>query len=310
MIEIDHLTKRFTRHPAVDDISFQVGSGEVVGFLGPNGAGKTTTLRMLTGYLPPTSGFASVDGHDIFRDPIGARRKIGYLPESVPLYLEMRVREYLTFRGQIKGLRGSQLKRRLEDVLDQCSLQEVRRKMIKTLSKGFRQRVGIADALIHEPPLLILDEPTNGLDPNQIRSIRKLIKRLGEQHTILISTHILSEVAMLCNKIIIIDNGRIKASDSPANLIAQMRAAGRVTAELQGPAEELGTALGELDSVRKVSHELSKDGWEYFTIFVESGTDARERIAKLAQERQWPLRSLFRHEATLEDVFVELTRKD
>ena len=310
MIEIDHLTKRFSRHTAVDDISFQVDSGQVVGFLGPNGAGKTTTLRMLTGYLPPSSGVASVDGHDVFRDPISARRKIGYLPESVPLYLDMRVREYLTFRGQIKGLRGRDLKRRLDDVLDQCGLQSVRRKMIKTLSKGYRQRVGIADALIHDPPLLILDEPTNGLDPNQIRSIRKLIKRLGEKHTVLISTHILSEVAMLCNQIIIIDGGRIKAADSPANLIGQMRAAGRVTAELKGPAKEIGQALGELTSVKKVSHELTKDGWEHFAIFVESGTDARERIAKLANKKNWPLRSLFRHEATLEEVFVELTRKD
>jgi ABC-2 type transport system ATP-binding protein len=310
MIEIDHLTKRYSRHTAVDDISFSVGLGEVVGFLGPNGAGKTTTLRMLTGYLPPSSGFASVDGHDVFRDPLAARRKIGYLPESVPLYLDMRVREYLTFRGQIKGLRNRDLKRRLDEVLDQCGLQSVRRKMIKTLSKGFRQRVGIADALIHDPPLLILDEPTNGLDPNQIRAIRKLIKSLGEKHTILVSTHILSEVAMLCNKIIIIDNGRIKAADSPANLVGQMRAAGRVTAELKGPADDIGKALATVPAVKKVTHELSKDAWEHFSIFVESGTDAREHISLLAQKHHWPLRSLFRHEPTLEEVFVELTRKD
>ena len=310
MIEIDHLTKRFSRHTAVDDISFEVGSGQVVGFLGPNGAGKTTTLRMLTGYLPPSSGFASVDGHDVFRDPLAARRKIGYLPESVPLYLDMRVREYLTFRGQIKGLRGRGLKRRLDEVLDQCGLQNAHRKMIKTLSKGYRQRVGIADALIHEPPLLILDEPTNGLDPNQIRSIRKLITSLGKKHTILVSTHILSEVAQLCNQIIIIDGGRIKAADTPANLVGQMRAAGRVTAEIKGPAEEIGAALQELKAVKKVSHELAKDDWEHFSIFVESSTDGRERIANLARDKKWPLRSLFRHEATLEEVFVELTRKD
>lgn len=310
MIEIDHLTKRYSRHTAVDDISFSVGLGEVVGFLGPNGAGKTTTLRMLTGYLPPSSGFASVDGHDVFRAPLAARRKIGYLPESVPLYLDMRVREYLTFRGQIKGLRSRDLKRRLDEVLDQCGLQSVRRKMIKTLSKGFRQRVGIADALIHDPPLLILDEPTNGLDPNQIRAIRKLIKSLGEKHTILVSTHILSEVAMLCNKIIIIDNGRIKAADSPTNLVGQMRAAGRISAELKGPSGDIGKALGNIAGVKKVTHELSKDAWEHFSIFVESCTDAREHIANLAQKHLWPLRSLFRHEATLEEVFVELTRKD
>jgi ABC-2 type transport system ATP-binding protein len=310
MIHIEQLTKRFSRHTAVDAISFDVGEGEVVGFLGPNGAGKTTTLRMLTGYLPPSSGAASVAGHDVFRESLAARRKIGYLPESVPLYHDMRVREYLTFRGQIKGLRGNTLKRRLDEVVDQCGLQSVRRKMIKTLSKGFRQRVGIADALIHDPPLLILDEPTNGLDPNQIRAIRSLIKRLGKDHTILVSTHILSEVEMICNKIIIIDGGRIKAADTPAALVGQMRAAGRVTAELKGPADTIGSKLGTLKAVKKVSHELSHDGWDHFSIYVESGTDARERIANLAKEHKWPLRSLYRHDATLEDVFVELTRKD
>jgi ABC-2 type transport system ATP-binding protein len=310
MIETHQLTKRFSRQTAVDAISFEVGSGEVVGFLGPNGAGKTTTLRMLTGYLPPTSGFASVAGFDVFRDSLAARRQIGYLPESVPLHHEMRVREYLTFRARIKGLRGRDLKRRLDDVLDQCGLQSVRRKMIKTLSKGYRQRVGIADTLIHEPPLLILDEPTNGLDPNQIRSIRSLIKRLGEDHTIIVSTHILPEVEMICNKIIIIDGGRIKAADTPTRLIADMRAAGHITAQLKGPAETIGQALGDLDSVKKVSHEISRDGWDHFSIYVESGTDARERISALAREQNWPLRSLYRHDATLEDVFVELTRKD
>ena len=310
MIQVSALTKRFGRQTAVDGISFEVGKDEVVGFLGPNGAGKTTTIRMLTGYLPPTAGGATVAGFDIFRQSLQARRRIGYLPESVPLYRDMRVKEYLLFRGRIKGLNSGDLRRRLEDVLDQCGLQQVRRKMIRTLSKGYRQRVGIADALIHDPDLLILDEPTNGLDPNQIRSIRNLIKRLGENHTILVSTHILSEVEMLCDKIIIIDGGRIKAADTPANLVTQMRTAGRVSVQLKAPVKEAEQALGGLDQVKKVSHELSDDGWEHFSVLVDSGTDARERISTLCRKKDWPLRSLHRHHATLEDVFVELTRKD
>ena len=310
MIKVENLTKRFGRHTAVAEAQFDVDKGEVVGFLGPNGAGKTTTIRMLTGFLPPSTGAASIDGLDVFRNSLEARRRIGYLPESVPLYHDMRVREYLKFRGQIKGLRGDRLRYRMDEVVDRCGLQSVRRKMIKTLSKGFRQRVGLADALIHEPPLLILDEPTNGLDPNQIRSIRGLIKQLGEDHTILLSTHILSEVEMICDKIIIIDGGRIMASDTPDNLIKQMRAAGRVTVELQAEIGKASDALSGLAHIKKVSHEKSQDEWEHFSVLVESGTDGRERIYNLCKEHGWPLRSLYRHDATLEDVFVELTRKD
>ena len=310
MIQASSLTKRFGRHTAVDSISFEVGAGEVVGLLGPNGAGKTTAIRMLTGFLPPSAGTASVAGQDITRNSLAARREIGYLPESVPLYRDMRVKEYLLFRGRLKGLSKSTLRERLEDVLDQCELQGVRRKMIRTLSKGFRQRVGIADALIHDPALLVLDEPTNGLDPNQIRSVRKLIKRLGENHTILVSTHILSEVEMLCDKIIIMDGGRIKAADTPARLVSQLRTAGRVSVDLKAPKPEAEKALGELSKVKKVSHEQSEDGWESFSVLVDSGTDARERISRLCNEKAWPLRNLHRHHASLEDVFVELTRKD
>ena len=310
MIQASSLTKRFGRHTAVDAIDFEVGEGEVVGLLGPNGAGKTTTIRMLTGYLPPTAGSATVAGHEIVRNSLEARRAIGYLPESVPLYRDMRVKEYLLFRGRIKGMGKSELRRRLDDVLDQCGLEGVRRKMIRTLSKGFRQRVGIADALIHDPSLLVLDEPTNGLDPNQIRSVRHLVKRLGENHTILVSTHILSEVEMLCDKIIIMDGGRIKAADTPANLVSQLRTAGRVSVQLKGPMAEARKALGNLSEVKKVTHEDSDDGWEHFSVLVDSGTDARERISRLCREKDWPLRNLHRHHATLEDVFVELTRKD
>jgi ABC-2 type transport system ATP-binding protein len=310
MIEVSELTKRFARHEAVRGITFSVGKGEIVGFLGPNGAGKTTTLRMLTGYLPPTSGTARVAGYDIFRQSLDARRRIGYMPENVPLYEEMRVREYLKFRAQIKGLAGSEARRRVGEVIETCGLTGVRRKMIKTLSKGYRQRVGLADALVHDPELLILDEPTNGLDPNQIRQIRELIGLLGKSHTVLVSTHILSEVEMTCNRVVIIDNGKIKAADTPANLIGQMRAAGRVQVELQADPEVAGAALTRLEHVKKVSPELQEDGWTRFTVWVDSGTDTRERIFNLAAQYGWPLRSLFRHVATLEDVFVELTRRD
>ena len=310
MIKVDNLTKRFGRHSAVSGASFEAADGEVVGFLGPNGAGKTTTIRILTGFLPATSGTATVDGLDVGEHPLETRRRIGYLPESVPLYRDMRIREYLRFRGHIKGLRGDSLRRRMDEVIERCGLGDVRRKMIKTLSKGFRQRVGLADALIHDPPLLILDEPTNGLDPNQIRSIRNLIKELGESHTILLSTHILSEVEMICDKIVIIDGGTVLASDTPSNLVSTMRSAGRISVEVKADPERAREKMSALDQVKKVIHERNRGNWGEFSILVESGTDTRERLANLAREEGWPLRSLHRHAATLEDVFVELTRKD
>ena len=310
MIEASHLSKSYARHEAVRDISFSVARGEIVGFLGPNGAGKTTTLRMLTGYLPPTSGSAKVAGFDIFRQSIEARRKIGYMPENVPLYGEMRVREYLRYRAQLKGLSTSEARRRVGEVIDTCGLDSVRRKMIKTLSKGYRQRVGLADALVHEPELLILDEPTNGLDPNQIRQIRELIRQLSTNHTVLLSTHILPEVEMTCSRVIIIDAGKIRAADTPANLIGRMRAAGRVQVELQADPEVAAAALARLEGVRLAVPEPLDDGWTRFALLVESGTDVREPIARMVAQYGWPLRSLFRHDATLEDVFVELTRRD
>jgi ABC-2 type transport system ATP-binding protein len=310
MIQVQNLSKRYARHDAVRDITFSVARGEIVGFLGPNGAGKTTTLRMLTGYLPPTLGTARVAGFDIFRQSLEARRKIGYMPENVPLYEDMRVREYLKFRAHLKGLDRGNSRLRVGEVIDTCGLASVRRKMIKTLSKGFRQRVGLADALVHDPELLILDEPTNGLDPNQIRQIRDLIKRLGESHTVLISTHILHEVEMTCNRVIIIDSGRIKASDTPANLTQQMRAAGRIQVEIQGDAKVLAAAINRLEHVKKVTSTPMDDAWHGFTVWVDSGSDVRERVAQIAAQFGWPMRSLFRHVATLEDVFVELTRRD
>ncbi len=310
MIEVVNLTKRFPRHEAVRGISFSVAKGEIIGFLGPNGAGKTTTLRMLTGYLPPTSGTASVAGHDVYRESIEARRKIGYMPENVPLYDDMRVREYLRFRANLKGLNNREAKRRVEEVVDTCGLDSVKRKMIRVLSKGYRQRVGLADALVHDPDLLILDEPTNGLDPNQIRQIRELIRQLAEKHTVLLSTHILSEVEATCSRVIIIDGGKIKAQDTPRNLVEGMRAAGRVHLEVQGDFQTVSGAISRLENVKRVTGEDQGQGWTKFEILVDSGADVRERLHELVSQYAWPLRSLSRKEATLEDVFVELTRKD
>ncbi|MFD2255807.1 ABC transporter ATP-binding protein [Luteolibacter algae] len=310
MIEVTNLSKRYGRQLAVRDISFSVARGEIVGFLGPNGAGKTTTIRMLTGYLPPSGGSAKIADFDIFRQSIEARKRIGYMPENVPLYDDMRVREFLSFRARIKGLSNSDARRRVSHVIETCGLEGVRRKMIKTLSKGYRQRVGLADALVHQPELLILDEPTNGLDPIQIRQIRELIKHLALNHTVLISTHILSEVEMIANRVIIIDSGKIKAADTPQNLIADMRAAGRVQCEIQAPAEITTPVLANLPHVKKVSSEPLEDNWMRSTLWSDSGSDTRQTIASIASENGWPLRSLFRHEATLEDVFVEMTRKD
>jgi ABC-2 type transport system ATP-binding protein len=310
MIQVRELTKSFARHTAVRGIDFDVARGEIVGFLGPNGAGKTTTLRMLTGYLPPTSGSARVAGFDIFRQSLEARRCIGYMPENVPLYDDMRVREYLKYRASLKGLSNRDGRRRVNEVIDICGLDWARRKMIKVLSKGYRQRVGLADALVHEPQLLILDEPTNGLDPNQIRQIRDLIKHLSEKHTILLSTHILHEVEMTCGRVIIIDGGVIKAQDTPKNLVAGMRAAGRIHAEISGDPEVIAPALQRLDHVKRVTPQPLADGWVHYEILVDSGVDARERIHELIAQYGWPLRSLHRKDATLEDVFVELTRRD
>jgi len=250
MINAQHLTKAFGSRTAVDDLSFTVDKGDVVGFLGPNGAGKTTTIRMLTGYLPPTRGTATIAGYDILKQSRQSRRVIGYMPESVPLYDDMRVSEYLKFRGRIKGLSGRKLKDRVSDVIEQCGLTEMRRRIIKALSKGYRQRVGLADALVHEPELLILDEPTNGLDPNQIRSIRSLIKDLAKERTVMISTHILSEVEMTCNKVVIIDRGRIKAADKPENLVRSLRSTGNVILDTKAPIEAALNAFEGLYAIK------------------------------------------------------------
>ena len=309
MIKVENLTKRYAGQTAIRDLSFEVGQGEIMGFLGPNGAGKTTTMRILAGFMPATSGRASIAGFDVFEQSLQARARLGYMPENVPLYNDMRVTEYLDYRAALKGVPHRRIAERVGDVKDLCGLREVERKLIGTLSKGYRQRVGLADALVSEPELLILDEPTIGLDPNQIRQVRELIKNLGKQHTILLSTHILPEVEMTCSRVIIIHKGRIEACDTPDNLLGQIRQAGGVVVEAKTGNEDGTEQLKKIAGVRDVTSE-EEDGWRIFSLRVESGLDVREEIFKLAAARKWTLRELSQRRATLEDVFVEITHSD
>jgi ABC-2 type transport system ATP-binding protein len=309
MIKVEHLTKRYAGQPAIQDLNFEVGKGEIMGFLGPNGAGKTTTMRILASFMPPTSGRATIAGYDVFEQSLQARSHLGYMPENVPLYSDMRVTEYLDYRAALKGVPHRRVAERVGDVKELCGLKEVEHKVIAALSKGYRQRVGLADALLHEPDLLILDEPTIGLDPNQIRQVRELIKNLGKQHTILLSTHILPEVEMTCSRVIIIHKGRIEACDTPENLLGKIRQAGGVVLEARVGADDGAEQLTKISGVRDVIVDADGD-WKIFSLRVESGVDVREEIFRLATERRWAVRELTQRRATLEDVFVELTHPD
>ncbi len=309
MIKVENLTKRYAGQPAIQDLSFEVGKGEIMGFLGPNGAGKSTTMRILSSFMPPTSGRASVAGFDVFEQSLQARAHLGYMPENVPLYNEMRVTEYLNYRAALKGVPHRRMAERVGDVKELCGLKEVEKKLIGALSKGYRQRVGLADALVHEPDLLILDEPTSGLDPNQIRQVRDLIKNLGQQHTILLSTHILPEVEMTCSRVIIINKGRIEACDTPENLLGRIRTASGVVLEAKVGQDDGAAELKKITGVRDVTTTNEED-WKSFALRVESGADVREEVFRLAKTRGWTLRELSQRKATLEDVFVEITHAD
>ena len=309
MIKVENLTKRYAGHTAIKDLSFEVGKGEIMGFLGPNGAGKTTTMRILASFMPPTSGRASIAGFDVFEQSLQARAHLGYMAENVPLYNDMRVTEYLDYRAALKGVAHRRVAERVGDVKELCGLKEVAKKLIATLSKGYRQRVGLADALLHEPDLLILDEPTIGLDPNQIRQVRELIKNLGKQHTILLSTHILPEVEMTCSRVTILHKGRIEACDTPENLLGQIRRAGGMVLEAKTGKDNGPEELKKISGVRDVTAEADGE-WEIFSLRVESGIDVREEVFQLATARRWNVRELSQRRATLEDVFVEITHSD
>ncbi len=308
MIKVENLTKRYAGVTAIRDLNFEVAKGEIVGFLGPNGAGKSTTMRILTGYLPASSGRATIAGFDIFEQSLEARRHTGYLPENTPLYTDMRVGEYLRYRANLKGVPGSKVRERVGDVLELCSLRDRERSLIGSLSKGYRQRVGLADALVHDPDLLILDEPTIGLDPNQIRHVRELIKNLGGKRTVLISTHILPEVEIMCSRVIVIHKGTIRANDTAENLLKNHRATGsmRFEAKVDATAPE---TLAHLPGVKDISIERDGD-WSIIQLRLEANADPSEELMRLATDKHWPVRELTRRRPTLEDVFVELTHAD
>ena len=310
MIKVEQLTKCYGPVKAVDSIDFQVSKGEIVGFLGPNGAGKTTTMRMLAGFLPPTSGRAEVAGRDVFRESLRAREHIGYLPENVPLYPDMRVHEYLRYRAALKGVPGRRMNERVGDVLELCGLNDVAKNIIGRLSKGYRQRVGLADAMVHEPDLLILDEPTIGLDPNQIRLVRDLIRNLKRHHTILLSTHILPEVEMLCSRVIIINKGRIEALDSPQNLRARLGVGRQISLDARVPdAKAAAAEIRRIAGVDSVS--VRTDGaWTMFAVQASPGEDPRELLYGHAVVQKWPLRELSRAAVSLEQVFAEVTHSE
>lgn len=307
MIKVSNLTKRFSGYTAVDDISFEVERGEIIGFLGPNGAGKTTTMRMLTGFYHPTRGRVEIGGYDVISNPLEARRQIGYMPESCPLYTEMRVNEYLKFRANIKEVPRREMKTRLGTVKEQCGLSDVGHRIIGQLSKGYRQRVGLADSLLNEPDLLILDEPTAGLDPNQIREVRELIGRLAERHTLLLSTHILPEVEMACKRVLIIDKGKIVASDTPESLQKRLMGDAQISADILGDATIIENTLMEMESVDVVQTEPQEDGWMRFTID-SADPEIRTRIFECAVSNGWKLRELHMESRSLEDLFVTITR--
>jgi ABC-2 type transport system ATP-binding protein len=306
MIEVEHLSKVYIDTPVVDDLSFFVPEGQVLGFLGPNGAGKTTAMRMITAFLPPTSGRVVVAGVDLDQKPVELRRQVGYLPENVPLYPEMRVDELLRFRADLNQLSPTETRENLEYVVERCLLTEVRRQVIGTLSKGYRQRVGLASALIHRPKVLILDEPTVGLDPNQIIKVRELIAELGEDHTVLLSTHILPEVEQVCERVFIIDHGRVVADGSPDHLRAKLLGSQSVIVELRGTNGGGQEALAALPGVT----EVTSQGQDRFRVTHESADDPRKAIFKLAVDRGWVLTELTPQRVTLEDVFVRLTRQE
>ncbi len=312
MIEVEHLTKDYGTVVAVRDVSFRVKKGEIVGFLGPNGAGKSTTMRILVGFLGPTGGSVRIAGHDVIEDSLEARQSIGYMPESAPLYPEMRVREYLGFRAAVKKVSRRDRKRSVERAMEQAAVSEMSETLIGHLSKGYRQRVGLADALVANPPLLILDEPTAGLDPNQIREVRKLIRGLGESHTILLSTHILSEVETTCERALVIDRGRLVAEGTIDELRARRHAGGAVFV-VRGDESKAKKLLRDLPGVRKVRATEDSDATRFRVQFAEDAGDTADIVeravaslvaASLGVREATPVR------ATLEDVFAELTRSE
>ena len=311
MIKVEGLTKRYARHVAVNNISFEVGKGEIVGFLGKNGAGKTTTMRVLTCFLPPTAGKASVAGFDVLEQSLEVRKHIGYLPESPPVYPEMEIADYLTFVAKLKGLASGEIKKRVDEVCERTAIADVKSTIIGKLSKGYRQRVGLAQALIHNPPVLILDEPTSGLDPQQQRDARQLIASLSGDHTIILSTHILSEVEQSCSKVIIINNGQIVASDTVANLHTRGKASESIRIEVSGAsAAQVKQAIERVAGVASVESRESRDGLEAFEVRSLENRNLRPELARTIVQAGWNLNRLTTVGESLEEIFLELTKSE
>lgn len=307
MIEIRHLGKAFGRFKAVDDLSFSVAAGEVLGFLGPNGAGKTTTMRMVTGFIAPSSGTVSVCGHDIQSDALRAKRLMGYLPEGAPAYGEMTPQQFIGFVANIRGLRGAAKKRRIDTMVAELALESVLHRPIETLSKGYKRRVGLAQALVHDPQVLVLDEPTDGLDPNQKQQVRDLIQRIAADKIILVSTHILEEVSSVCTRAIIISEGKLVADGSPQQLQARSRYHGAVTLSVS-PVDGIYQALCKLPGVAQVSADVQHAG--RFTLFPDTGADILLAVSGLASSSGWQIDELRLEAGRLDDVFRELTLTD
>ena len=306
MIQVTGLTHYYGPHPAIQDVNFGVRRGEILGFLGPNGAGKTTTMRILTGYMPPTRGKVTVDGYDIVEKSLEVRRKIGYLPETVPLYTDMTVTNYLRYMGTLRGMAPRAIKRRINDVIDVCRLEQYRKTFIGKLSKGFRQRVGIAQAIIHEPEVLVLDEPTIGIDPIQVVETRKLIQDLGKEQTVVLSSHILPEVSAICERVLIINEGRIVAEDTPSNLADRLQGMERMEIEIGGTVAEVLPVLRSVEGITDVSHRRSEDR-EIYTIQIRRGLDLRDEISRAVISSGWSLLSMQSVGMSLEDIFLRLT---
>jgi ABC-2 type transport system ATP-binding protein len=315
MINVKELTKRYARTTAVDQITFEVAKGQIVGFLGPNGAGKTTTMRMLTCFLPPSAGTATVAGFDVLEQSLEVKKRIGYLPETPPLYPEMDTTEYLKFVGRLKGLSGAELEKRVDYACERCAVTDVKHKLLGKLSKGYRQRVGLAQAIIHNPDVLILDEPTAGLDPKQINETRDLIKSLAGSHTIILSTHILPEVEQTCEQVIIINKGKLVATDSVRNLQARARGAESIVLEVAGrngalEAPVVQERLQSVSGVSRVSCKQQVDSRAIFEVESNKGKLVRGDLARAVVEAGWDLNELCPAAMSLEEVFLQLTKSE
>jgi ABC-2 type transport system ATP-binding protein len=312
LIEVHGLTKYYGPKKAIDDVSFEVEKGEILGFLGPNGAGKTTTMRILTCFMPASAGSATVAGYDVFEESREVRRRIGYLPEIPPLYDDMTVDYYLGFVATIKEVDPGEKERRIDGVVDRCGLDDVRGEIVGHLSKGYRQRVGLAQALVHDPEVLVLDEPTIGLDPKQIKEVRQLIKELSGDHTVILSTHILPEVSMTCGRVVIINEGRVTAVDRPANLTRKLKGADRIHVEVSGPKDEIVPAIRGIAGVRTVEPVPGRAGTERLAFEVEGEPDREigRDLAAAIVGKGWDLHELRPVDMTLEDVFLKLTTKE